>query len=56
MIYDIVSMISEIFYLSFQTLIPYKQDVDSRPEMKKIGESYRHYSEEARELKEVSLF
>ncbi|KAB7504186.1 Mediator of RNA polymerase II transcription subunit 30 [Armadillidium nasatum] len=39
-------------YTPIETLIPYKDDVDTRPDLKKVSENYRHLSETGRELKE----
>ncbi|XP_071527408.1 mediator of RNA polymerase II transcription subunit 30 isoform X1 [Panulirus ornatus] len=39
-------------YTHIESLIPYKDEADNRPDHKKIGENYRHLVEESRELKE----
>lgn len=40
--------------LSVQSLIPYRDDVESRPDLKKKSEAYRRYSDEVQDLKDVS--
>lgn len=39
-------------YTHIESLIPYKDDGDSRADHKKIGDNYRYLVEESRELKE----
>ncbi|XP_063589321.1 mediator of RNA polymerase II transcription subunit 30-like [Penaeus indicus] len=39
-------------YTHIESLIPYKEEGDTKPDQKKISENFRHLVEESRELKE----
>ncbi|XP_076051950.1 mediator of RNA polymerase II transcription subunit 30-like [Oratosquilla oratoria] len=39
-------------YTHIESLIPYKDEVDNRPDQKKMSETYRRLADEARELRE----
>ncbi|KAF2363830.1 Mediator complex subunit Med30 metazoa [Trinorchestia longiramus] len=39
-------------YTPIESLIPYRDDVESRPDLKKKSDSYRHHAEEVQDLKE----
>jgi hypothetical protein len=53
-----IGMICMIFVFicnCYQSLIPYRDDVESRPDLKKKSDSYRHHAEEVKDLKEVRI-